>query len=103
MKGFGHWGEASTAAWLRLRDEGGWWTVRELEDELQCFTHAELQRSLKNLVNRQHLRQRNLKTRVVYGVTFSCKPIQGHTLNPQLSLFSDPRKFVQCTDRGISI
>ena len=64
-------GEASTAAWLRLRDEGGLWTVRELEDELQCFTHAELQRSLKNLVNRQHLRQRNLKTRVVYGVTFS--------------------------------
>ncbi|WP_310645197.1 hypothetical protein [Limnohabitans sp.] len=103
MKGFGHWGEASTAAWLCLRDEGGWWTVEELENELQCFSRSELRRSLKNLAHRQHLRHRVLKNRVVYGLTLSCTPIQGHVLNPQLSLFSDARKFIQCTDRGISI
>lgn len=82
MKGFGHWGEASTAAWLHLRNEGGWWSIDEIKQELKEFSRAELRKALKNLANRHHLSQQNLTSKIVYGVTHSCIPIPGYSLTP---------------------
>lgn len=72
--------------WLHMRDEGGWWTARELLAELwpsdpspyACTTVAA---GLRALTIRGHVVQRR-GAALAHGVTRACAPISGCTLEP---------------------
>lgn len=80
------------AAWRVLRDEGGWWTVRELAERL-CPDLAigpaamRASRWISSLEGRHHVALRQGSLAMRYGVTAACKPPPGESLLPE-PLFS---------------
>lgn len=78
---------AAKAAWLVLRDEGGYWTATELGLRLQPGAAPEKAgqsavRWLSALSARGHVRISPCTRINSYGVTARCIPLPGHTLNP---------------------
>lgn len=72
--------------WLHMRDEGGWWTARELLAELwpsdpSPHATATVAAGLRALVNRGHAVKRH-PLALMHGVTLACTPISGCTLAP---------------------
>ena len=76
------------AVWLLLRNEGGYWTAGDVAEALLPSTTPALGartcgRWLLALRLRKHVTVRAGDHRVVgYGVTSSCVPIEGESLEP---------------------
>lgn len=79
---------AARAAWIVLRDEGGWWSPGELCSSL--LPHANeanaskvAARWLSALHRRGHIaRNPRAQRSASFGVTATCHPIPGHSLAP---------------------
>lgn len=80
------------AAWLRLRDDGGFWTAGELgramHPELDALIAAQKAgRWLSALARRGHVAKNPRDvTRSSYGVTGRCTPPHGLSIHPALDL-----------------
>ncbi|UCU93984.1 hypothetical protein [Hydrogenophaga taeniospiralis] len=75
------------AAWLRMRDEGGWWTAqelgRELAPDLMDRAPCAASRWLGALLKRGHVALKPNYLRLkAYGVTARCIPPAGESLEP---------------------
>lgn len=75
------------AAWLHMRDEGGWYTATRLGAEVLPDASKGLRgrsagRWLGALFKRGYVVRREWTDCVVYGVTSACYPIPGETLDP---------------------
>lgn len=70
--------------WLHIRDEGGWWSAKELARDLfpgEVHGPSIVAPCLHALFDREHVARR-VATPPVYGVTAKCRPPVGTSLEP---------------------
>lgn len=70
--------------WLHIRDEGGWWSAKELARDLfpgEVHGPSIVAPCLHALFEREHVARRTAKP-PVYGVTAKCRPPVGASLEP---------------------
>ena len=69
------------ALWLMLLNQGGWWSLPELQAHWEpTFTDSELEQLLSALVASKHVAQRTNDFGSRYGVTTTCTPYPGLSL-----------------------